>query len=252
MGLKLICIVAHPDDECFAFGGALALAAERGVDVSVVCLTDGKAATNRGDAASSEALGKMRREEFAASCDVLGVAHHELLDYEDGQLEFADFSSTAGRLVDRIRTFQPDVVLTFGGDGAVNTHADHTMVSALATAAFHWAGRSQRYPDLGAIHQAAKLFYLTTNFFLPERQPPLPMPWTVTLDVRSVRECKTEAFRKHTSQAPLMERTRSLFEQYGAQEFYVLAASTEPHAATQSTDLFEGLTEQASTTNAPL
>jgi LmbE family N-acetylglucosaminyl deacetylase len=67
------------------------------------------------------------------------------------------------------------------------------------------------------------------------------MPWTVTLDIRSVRERKTEAFRQHISQAPLMERTKEFFERYGAEEFYALAAAAEPQAARQSTDLFEGL-----------
>src|SRR5580698_2383642 len=64
VGLKLMCVVAHPDDECFGFGGALALAADRGIETYVVCLTDGQAAANRGDAATGEALGAIRREEF--------------------------------------------------------------------------------------------------------------------------------------------------------------------------------------------
>ena len=237
-----MCVVAHPDDECFAFGGALALAAKRGVETSVVCLTDGKAATNRGEAGSNEALGRMRREEFGRSCAVLGVAHHELLDYEDGQLEFVTFSTAAGRLVERIRTFKPHVLLTFGGDGAVNTHPDHTVVSALTTAAYHWARQPKRYPEAGEAHGAERLFYLTTNFFVPERQPPHPAPWTVTLDIRGVREQKSRAFEEHASQAPLMEATRSLFERYGAEEFYVLAASPEWGPAIQTTDFFEGLT----------
>jgi LmbE family N-acetylglucosaminyl deacetylase len=84
---KLLCVVAHPDDECFAFGGALALAADAGVETSVVCFTDGQAATNRGAAASAAELGAMRRAEFAASCRILGVTHHELLDYQDAQLD---------------------------------------------------------------------------------------------------------------------------------------------------------------------
>ena len=92
--LKMMCVAAHPDDECFAFGGALALAAERGIETYVICMTDGQAATNRGDAASGAELGRMRREEFVASCAVLGVKHHELLDYQDARLEFADFSRT--------------------------------------------------------------------------------------------------------------------------------------------------------------
>jgi LmbE family N-acetylglucosaminyl deacetylase len=237
----MMCVVAHPDDECFAFGGALALAAERGVETYVVCLTDGQAATHRGDADSGEALGRIRREEFRASCDVLGVTQHELMDYHDARLELVDFSVAAGRLVERMRRFRPEVVVTFGGDGGLNTHPDHVMVSMLTTAAFHWSGQAKRYPDLGVPHKGERLYYISTNFFLPERQAPMPMPWTVALDIRSVQARKAEAFRKHVSQAPLVEQTKEIFERYGAEEFYSLAAATEPKAARLGKDLFEGL-----------
>jgi LmbE family N-acetylglucosaminyl deacetylase len=241
LGLKLMLVVAHPDDECFGFGGALALAADRGIETYVVCLTDGQAATHRGDAASGQELGAIRRAEFIASCKVLGVTHHELLDYQDGRLEFVNFPQAAGRIVERIRRFKPDVVLTFGSEGGPNNHPDHMMVSMLTTAAFHWAGRPNRYPDLAEPHQPSRLFTLTTNFFIPDRQPPLVTPWTVVLDISAARERKAEAFRQHTSQAPLMERTKELFEKYGAEEFYTLLATATPQAAAQSTDLFDGL-----------
>ena len=97
--LKLLCVTAHPDDECFGFGGALMLAAKAGIETSVICFTDGQAATNRGSSMTPEHLGQMRREEFAASCKILDVTHTDLLDYQDGQLEFADFSKTAALLV---------------------------------------------------------------------------------------------------------------------------------------------------------
>ncbi len=243
MGLKLMCVVAHPDDECFGFGGALALAADRGVETYVVCLTDGQAATARGSAESGEELGRMRRAEFAASCKVLGVTHHELLDYQDGRVEFADFSKTAGRLVERMRRFRPDVVLTFGGEGGLNTHSDHMMVSALTTAAFHWAGRVKRYPELAVAFQPQRLFYLSTDFFMADRQAPLPAPWTVTLDIDAARERKMQAFREHTSQAPLVEKTKEMFAEHGGLEFYTLAASAEVRPAEQTGDLFAGLAE---------
>ena len=239
--LKLLCVTAHPDDECFAFGGALMLAAEAGVETSVICFTDGQAATNRGTAISPQQLGDMRRAEFAASCDILSVTHHELLDYQDGQLEFANFSEAAALLVKRIRDYKPDVVLTFGGDGAMNTHADHTLVSAFTTAAFHWAAAPKRFPDLGPVHTGRRLFFNTTNFFFPGRHSPLPAPWTVTLDVRRVQQRKFEAFHAHTSQLPLMERFQSIFEKYASREYYTLAATPEPQAATQETSLFAGL-----------
>jgi LmbE family N-acetylglucosaminyl deacetylase len=222
LNLKMMLVVAHPDDECFAFGGALALAADQGVETYVICLTDGQAATHRGDAAS-------------------GVTHHELLDYHDAQLEFTNIAKTAGRLVKRMRRFQPDVVLTFGSDGALNAHPDHMVVSMVTTAAFHWSGRPNRYPDLGAPFQPSRLFTLSSNFVLPDRQAPFLSPWTVVLDIRSVRDRKTEAFRQHTSQAPLMERTRAIFDQYGAEEFYTLLAARTPQPAQMLTDLFADL-----------
>jgi LmbE family N-acetylglucosaminyl deacetylase len=241
VGLKLMCVTAHPDDECFAFGGALALYAERGVETYVVCLTDGQAASNRGAAATGQALGAMRGEEFRRSCEVLGVTHNELMDYQDARLEFVEFPAAAGRLVERVRRFKPDVVLTFGGDGGLNMHTDHMMASMLTTAAFHWAGQAKRYPQAGGPHKARRLYYVTSNVPIPDRPAPLMMPWTVTLDIRSVQERKSEAFRQHVSQAPLMERTKDFFAKYGAEEFYALVATAEPQAARQSTDLFEGL-----------
>src|SRR5580698_1404716 len=234
----MMVVVAHPDDECFAFGGALALAAANGVETYVVCLTDGQAAKNRGDAESAAALGRMRRAEFEASCRVLGVTHQEVLDYHDAQLEFVDFSQAAGRLVERMRRFQPQVVLTFGMDGGLNTHPDHVMVSALTTAAFHWSGQTKRYPDAGPVYPPQRLYHLSTNFFIPGRPAPKPIPWTLTLDVSSVREQKNEAFRQHASQAPLMEQTKDMFKQYGAQEFYTLMADSEPQAARQESYFF--------------
>jgi LmbE family N-acetylglucosaminyl deacetylase len=140
-----------------------------------------------------------------------------------------------------MRRFQPDVVLTFGSDGALNTHPDHMVVSMVTTAAFHWSGRPNRYPDLGAPFQPSRLFTLSSNFVLPDRQAPFLSPWTVVLDIRSVRDRKTDAFRQHASQAPLMERTRELFEKYGAEEFYTLLAASTPQPAQMLTDLFAGL-----------
>lgn len=239
--LKLLCVTAHPDDECFAFGGALMLAAEAGVETTVICFTDGQAATNRGDSTSAEHLGEMRREEFAASCKILGVTNCELLDYQDAQLEFADFSATTARLVERIRRDKPQVVLTFGMDGAMNTHADHTMVSAFTTAAFHWAASPKRFPELGPIHVAQRLYYNSTTFFFPGRPAPLPSPYTVTLDVTSVQKRKFEAFRAHTSQLPLMEKFESFFEKRAGEEVYTLVATPTPQPATHTTDLFAGL-----------
>jgi len=134
-------------------------------------------------------------------------------------------------------------VLTFGGDGAPNTHADHTIVSAAATAAFHWAGSPKRFAGLGELWTPQRLYYQTTSYFLPDRLRPLPAPWTLTLDIRSVSERKLDAFRAHATQRPLLDQVEPLFEKLGQHELYTLAASMVPQPAAQSTDMFEGVAE---------
>jgi LmbE family N-acetylglucosaminyl deacetylase len=244
VGLRLLCITAHPDDECFAFGGALALAAQRGIETSILCLTDGSAGSYRGPASSAHELGQLRHSEFAASCDILGVHHHEILGYQDGQLEHETLSKLAADLIQRVRTLRPHVIITFGGDGGLNTHADHTTVSGAATAAFHWAGSPKRFPTLGDLYTPQRLYYLTADFFVEGRLHHIPAPWTLTLDVSSVLTLKRKAMQAHTTQAPLMERAGPLiFDKHGNTERYALAAAIVPQPAMQSTDMFEGVAE---------
>jgi LmbE family N-acetylglucosaminyl deacetylase len=153
-----------------------------------------------------------------------------------------DFSVAGGRLVEKIRAFKPEVVMTFGLDGGLNTHPDHTMVASLTSAAFHWAGLEKRYPDAGPVHEARRLYVASTDYFMEDRPEPAPSPWTVKLDVRSVLGRKMEAFKQHASQAPLMERTREMFAEHGAYEYYTLAATRGTGPAAVGDSLFEGLT----------
>jgi LmbE family N-acetylglucosaminyl deacetylase len=241
---RLMCVVAHPDDECFAFGGALALATKAGYETYVVCLTDGQAATNRGASADGQDLGRMRRDEFARSCKVLGVTKHETLDYQDGQLEFEELNGVAKKLVERMRTWKPQIVLTFGLDGSLNVHADHTMVSCFTSAAFHWSARTKRFPDLGLPpHAPQRLFHQSTEFTLADREPQLPAPWTVELDVSAVKDLKFAAFREHTSQVAVMEKVRPYWDKYGDREHYTLAGTSTPQAAALAQSMFDGVVE---------
>ena len=242
MPKRLMCVVAHPDDECFAFGGALALAARAGFEMYVVCFTDGQAATNRGASEDSQDLARMRRAEFARSCAVLGVTKHELLDYQDGQLEHADLHEAAGKLVQRIRTWQPQIVLTFGLDGSLNVHADHTMVCCFASAAFHWAARSKRYPELGLpAYAVQRLYHQSTEFLMADREPQLPAPWTVELDISSVKEIKFAAFKEHTTQLAVLDKVQPYWDRFGNREHYTLAGAVDPQTAKLTTSLFDGI-----------
>ncbi|WP_419807024.1 PIG-L deacetylase family protein [Terriglobus sp.] len=163
-----------------------------------------------------------------------------MLDYQDGQLEFADLHEAGRKLVQRMRTWKPDVVLTFGLDGGLNLHPDHATVSAVTSIAFRWSARAKRYPELGLEPWTPRrLFHLTSDFTLADREAVLPTPWTVKLDIRTVKKRKKEAFLAHTSQAVLFDKVKPYWERYGDFEYYTLMAMTEPEAMLMSESLFD-------------
>lgn len=246
---RLLCISAHPDDEAGAFGGTLALYADRGVQVSVVCLTAGTAAKNRGLARSDAELAALRTTEFKASCEFLGIKHGEVLNYPDSELDRGNFYEIVGELVARIRRLRPHVVITFGVDGGLTGHPDHAMAGTFATQAFQWAGRPDRYPEQLAQglqpHRAQKLYYATANFLLPDRMPTAPPTVTARIDVGAERfERKIQAFMKHQTQSPLFVRLRKNLGRMPTQEMFHLACTSEPREAKFETDLFEGVIEE--------
>ncbi len=103
------------------------------------------------------------------------------------------------------------------------------------------AASPKRFPQFGEVHDAQRLCHLTTCFFLEGRPAPIPAPWSISLDIRSVMGRKHDAFCKYVSQAPLMEPTKELFEKLGHTEHYLLVTSSEVGPSRQMTSLFEGL-----------
>jgi LmbE family N-acetylglucosaminyl deacetylase len=245
--LRLLCVTAHPDDEAGAFGGILSRYSDAGVECSVICLTAGERATNRGGAASDEALKAMRCREFDASCRHLGVAHCQVLDYPDGALDRADFLAVTGRLIQAIRSQRPHVVVTFGADGFVTAHPDHGMAGLFTSAAFQWAARANRCSaQLGqglAPWQARKLYYVTAEFSLPERPAVSPPPVTARIDVAPYIRRKIEAFACHTSQRVLQPVFENAQQRAGDHELFHLAATAQVTPMRMETDLFAGVTE---------
>jgi len=245
---RLFCVTAHPDDEVGGFGGTLLLYGSRGVQTYVTCLTPGQAATNRGGARSDAELAAMRRAEFAEACKILRVHYGEVLDYPDARLDRVDFYEVVGVLARRMREIRPHVVLTIGPEGAITAHPDHSMVSVFATMAYHWAGRSNRYPEQLTNglepHRAQKLYYATANFVLQDRQPVSLPPATAIIEVGDILDSKITAFRAHVSQRPLLPIFEKTIRHRGAYERYHLAATITPRTLDGiEHDLFEGVIE---------
>jgi LmbE family N-acetylglucosaminyl deacetylase len=245
--LRLMCVTAHPDDEAGAFGGSLRLYHDRGVETCVVCLTPGQAATHRGSAKNDAELADRRREEFAAACQILKVSEGMVLDYPDGQLYRQDLHRVVCDLTLRIRRFRPHLLLTFGPDGGMTGHPDHSMAGIFAALAFQWAARSNRYPDqlrdgVGP-HRTQKLYHQTGNVALPGRQPIALAPTTAVIDIGDYLETKIAAFKAHTTQSPLWATFESHVRPGGGKEMFHLAARVTPGPIAQETDLFTEVEE---------
>jgi LmbE family N-acetylglucosaminyl deacetylase len=246
-----MCFTAHPDDECGAFGGALMLAHQRGVETSVVCLTEGRAGSHRGNARSDDELALLRRQEFAAALRVLRVDHGEVLNYPDGGLVHQDFNEVTKVLVAHLRRFRPHVVLTFGGDGNVNLHPDHTMACFFATAAFHWAGRNNFAPEQIAQgllpYRAQKLYYGAAPFLAhsdaEEGRRITLMPASLVLEVGDLKAKKLEAFMQHTTQAGMFAKVKAAFDETAGEEKYLLAAARGLRSTPLEPDMFSGIEE---------
>lgn len=247
MSFRLMCLTAHPDDESGAFGGALLTAHDKGVETTVICLTEGAAGSFRGTATSSEELAALRRDEFCAAAKLLGITHSKILDYPDGKLNQQNFSELTRTFVEKIRHYRPQVVITFGGDGGVNLHRDHTVVSLAATAAFHWAGREQFFTDAGKPYAPQKLYYSGTLWVSvynsDEGANAAVTPYSLTLKLGELKDRKMEAFKLHTTQHGVFERVRDFFDKHMNEEHYLLVAARHQGPLAEDQALFSNVIE---------
>jgi LmbE family N-acetylglucosaminyl deacetylase len=129
----------------------------------VVSMTQGEAGQIRdAHAATRRNLGQVRAQELHRACQGLGVQHVRCLHYGDGKLQDLDPQCLIATVTEMLRAFRPDVVLTFGDDGAYG-HPDHIAVGAATDAAFQLAGHPEHCPEQVAAgltpHTPARLYH---------------------------------------------------------------------------------------------
>jgi LmbE family N-acetylglucosaminyl deacetylase len=259
--LRLMAVLAHPDDESLGVGGTLARYAAAGVDVFLVTATRGERGSYQGIRRDDprhpgpSALGSIREAELRAAASALGVCDAAILGYGDGQLDSADARQAVAAIAGHLRRVRPDVVITFGPDGAYG-HPDHIAISQFATAAIVAAAdASERVSKLyyiawpastWAAYQAA-VNRLSASVDGVER---VVTPWpdwaiTTVVDTREVWPAVWRAVSCHESQIAAYDRLKHLTPEHhedlwGRQSFYRVF-STVNGGRTRETDLFEGM-----------
>jgi LmbE family N-acetylglucosaminyl deacetylase len=271
--LRLMAVLAHPDDESLGVGGTLAKYASEGVEVFLLTATRGDGGRYRGHRPSEPqhpgriGLGSIREAELRTAAAMLGVREVSLLDYPDQQLDRADPREAIAGITAHIRRIRPDVVVTFGPDGAYG-HPDHIAISQFTTAAIVAAADARfgghRGEDVARSHAVSKLYYIawpastwaayeaairtlsSTVDGIERRATPWP-DWAITteIDTRSVWCTVWKAISCHESQVAAYERLKLLSQAHhealwGRQSFY-RAFSAVNGGRARETDLFKGI-----------
>lgn len=172
--LCVLAVYAHPDDEVFAFGGTLALLAERGVRVVLAVATGGEEGEvvnpDLRDKVNLAELPAIRQQEQACAQRVLGIDEVVRMGYHDsGMAESAANRNpnafvnvppdqVIGAIVTLIRRYRPQVVITFDETGGYG-HPDHIAVQAATRHAFQRAGDPDAYRGRGEPWAPLKLYY---------------------------------------------------------------------------------------------
>jgi methionyl-tRNA formyltransferase/LmbE family N-acetylglucosaminyl deacetylase len=117
---RVLCVVAHPDDETLGVGGTLALHAEAGSEVTVLIMSEGEVEKLPGTPRSA-----VRRECALAAAAAMGVADVEFHDFPDQRLETVPFIDLIKTVEAALDTYRPTVLYTHHG-GDANT--DHQVV----------------------------------------------------------------------------------------------------------------------------
>lgn len=134
--MKVLLILAHPDDETFGSGGTIAKMHKAGSKISLITATYGQAGqTGEYGEITPEELGEIRIKEQKAACKILGISKVHYLGMMDGQLYKYRVSTLVRKIWPILVQENPDVVITFGKDGGSN-HPDHKKISAAATHVF--------------------------------------------------------------------------------------------------------------------
>src|SRR5215469_17433498 len=135
-GSPVLAVCAHPDDESFGLGAALAVFGARGTPTAVLCLTHGAASAL---GACHGDLPEIRPAELAAAASELGVGDVELLDYPDGALAQVPAELLSAHVLKAAVRANATLLLVFDECG-ITGHPGHRQATRAASL-FAWRAR---------------------------------------------------------------------------------------------------------------
>ncbi len=184
--MKILVVVAHPDDAEYETSGLVALMLERGHDVTFLSVCNGCGGHHLLTPAEITAR---RAKESQRVAKLLGVTYDVWADQPDCAV-VADLP-TRRRLIRYIRTVNPDLIITHRPN---DYHADHRNVGLLVQDASYMLIVPNECPDVPAMSKTPVIMFHGDNFKNPPFAPDL------VVDIDSVIETKYRVLNENDSQ----------------------------------------------------
>ncbi len=237
---RILGIFAHPDDESFGFAGTAMKLVDRGHEVGLVTLTRGERGRWYGRhplySWQPRALAAERAKEWRGAVRTMGLPRSWLLRWPDQGLASAPAQRLTRQLARIIRDFRPDLVITFGPEGAGSEHDDHAATSRLASRAFRWAADASIVTPGRRPHAARYLFYTTAPEQTPGRRGRKPAGYlspTHVVDIAGYLKRKAAVFDNHRTQFKDRPFFELLLRRRGAREYFHLAVDRRGRVAAE-------------------
>lgn len=247
---SILSIFAHPDDESYGVGGALAKYHDKGVRLILVTLTDGGNGSKRLQPGilPDAPLGECRLKELEMACDVLGIDRLITLGFVDSGLAKTNPEEMIAKIVPIMQEERPDIVITFHPNG-LSGHLDHLATTKVTKAAFAKAAEVS-YCSLPP-HQAQKLYFYSlsrpmaamlktiypqkTYFGLKKSET------TTVIDTRDHVATRLRALQCHQTQFSTEQYGEDLIASRFFKEYFQRYYPTPQPKERREKDLFEGI-----------
>ena len=196
--MKYLIVAPHEDDETLGCGGVIRMLRDKGEEVHVVFMTDGRYGSPLPEERGSKKLIETRKMEAIEALSVLGVDKDNIvfLDFEDGKLK-KHMKEAEEKLTNIVRELKPNRIYY---TVPIDAHSDHEATGKIVERVIkRELGRREDFgrsfliwkPRIKARDPSIPLKYIKSLFFRREIEE---------VDITNYLEIKREALMKYKSQ----------------------------------------------------
>lgn len=131
--MKILFIVAHPDDEVIGCGGTIAYHVKKKDDVKVISFTNGTGSRNKKDKLINSKNSYIRKKSYLLASKILNFKWIANLNYPDNELDTVSKLSLVKEIEKITLKFDPDIVYTHHTS---DLNIDHQTIATATLIAF--------------------------------------------------------------------------------------------------------------------